>query len=377
MKPRRNSPWHVVHIIGALTTGGAERSLVNYLLNADRREFRHTVVCLGARGELAPVVEAAGIDVHVLRLRRRYFPFTHLRVADWLRRHHVDIIHAHMFEAALWGRLAGRLAGVPVMVITEHGPELWKQRKHLVMDRWLNRWTSRHIAVAQDGLEIRIRRERVSPGRIVLIPNGVASPEVPRDPELARRTRAEFGIDADAPVVGSVGRMVADKGYEHMLAALKLARAETPRLRWLAVGDGPLLPELTAQAVSLGLDGAVIWAGLRQDVDAILPAMDVWAMSSVREGLPVALLEAMATGCPIVSTNIGGIPDAVTDDLEAILVPAADPSALAAAIVNLMRDRRTALQLGDRARARCEAEYSIQSVARRIEAVYRAEIERI
>ncbi len=376
MSDRRPPTWHAVHIIGALTTGGAERSLVNYLQAADTRDFRHTVVCLGARGELAPVVEAAGVPVLVLRIRRRYVLFGYLRLVLWLRRNRVDVIHSHMFEAALWGRLAGRLAGVPVMVVTEHGPELWKTAKHLVMDRWLNRWTSRHIAVAQDGLEIRVRRERVHPDRILVIPNGVAIPATPRDPKLASSTRARFGIAEHTPLVGSVGRMVSDKGYEHLLEALKLARAQVPGLRWLAVGDGPLKAELSAKAAAMGLGDAVIWAGLRQDVDAILPALDVWVMSSVREGLPVALIEAMGNGCPIVATAVGGIPDAVTDGREALLVPAADPGALATAMVKMLHDRGAAARLGDHARTRCEAEYSIRSVALRIEAVYRGELAR-
>jgi glycosyltransferase involved in cell wall biosynthesis len=367
---------HVVHVIGTLSTGGAERNLVNYLLNADRRDFRHTVVCLGSRGEMAPIVEAAGVPVCLLRIRRRHVPWSVLRLVRWLRRERVDVVHTHMFEAALWGRIAGRLAGVPVMVTTEHGPELWKSRRHVAVDRWLNRWTARHIAVARDGLEIRIRRERVRPDRIVLIPNGVSIPAVPRDPELARRARAEFGLGPGVPVVGSVGRFVPEKGYEHLLDALRLARNEIADLRWLAVGDGALRATLRARATSAGLDGAVVWAGLRQDVEALLPAMDLWVMSSVEEGLPVALLEAMAAGCPIVATRIGGIPDAVEDGQEAILVPPGDPAALAAAVVDLLRDPERARRLGDAARRRAEAEYSIHSVTRRVEDIYREELAR-
>ncbi len=369
-------PVHVVHMIGSLATGGTERALVNFLLAADRREFRHTLVCLGSRGELAATVEAAGIPVRVLRIRHRHLLFSIPRLALWLRRERVAIIHTHMYWAALWGRLAGILAGVPVMVNSVHGPEFWKSRGQVWQERFLNHWTSRHIAVARDGLEIRVRRERVRPDRILLIPNGVTIPVQPRDHELARRVRTEFGVPVGAPIIGSVGRLVVEKGYEHLLEALKLVRVEVPNLRWLAVGDGHLRPALTARAAALGLDDAVIWAGLRQDVESLLPAMDLWVMSSIEEGLPVALLEAMAAGCPIVATRVGGIPDAVDDGREALLVPVADPAALARAIVQLLRDPVRARELGDCARARVMAEYSVESVARRIEAVYREELVR-
>lgn len=376
MNGHEAGPRHVAHMIGSLHTGGAERALINVLLAADRKDFRYTVICLGYRGELAPVLEAAGIPVHVMRIRHRHLLVSIPRLARWLRRENVAVVHAHMYWATLWGRIAGRLAGVPVLMTTEHGPDLWKGPQHVTFDRLLNRWTARHIAVAQDGLEIRLRRERVRPDRIVLIPNGVAVPAVCRDPERALRARREFGLATETPVIGTVGRLVPEKGYVHLLEAVKLARAELPGLRWLAIGDGPLRQELAARTKELGLEDAVIWAGLRTDIDQLLEAMDLWVMSSVSEGLPVALLEAMAAACPIVATNVGGIPDAVGDGREAVLVPSRDPAAMAAAIVGLLRDPERARGLGAAARVRAEARYSIKSVVRRVEDIYREELAR-
>ena len=374
MTDRETGQRHVVHMIGSLHTGGTERALVNFLLAADRRDFRYTVICFGFRGEQVPILEAAGIPVRVMRIRHRHLLFSIPRLARWLRREKVDVLHTHMYWAGLWGRIAGRLAGVPVMMTTEHGPDLWKGRQHVLVDRWLTRWTSRHIAVARDGLEIRVRRERVRLDRIVLVPNGVAIPAEYRDRQRAAQVRQEFGLAPKTPVIGSVGRFVPEKGYVHMLDALKLARAEVPDLRWLAIGDGILRPEMAARAVAMGLDGAVIWTGLRPDIEQLLEAMDLWVMSSISEGLPVALLEAMAAGCPIVATRIGGIPDAVSDGHEAVLVPSADPVALAGAIVELIRDPERANALGEAARARAMAQYSIKSVVRRVEEIYREEL---
>lgn len=376
MKDVPPPPWHVVHIIGTLSTGGTERALVNFVISADRCDFQHTVICFASRGELATVIEAAGIPVRVVRIRHRTLLVSLPRLARWLRREKVVVLHSHMYWAALWGRIAGRLGGVPIMVNTVHGPELWKNRRQVAIERWLNRWTARHIAVARDGMEIRLRRERVAQNRIVLIPNGVALPELPRSPERVRAARATLGLSADTPVCGSVGRLVVEKGYTHLLEALSLARREIPDLRWLSIGDGPLKSDLVARAEALGLQDAIIWAGLRQDVESLLPAMDLWVMSSVEEGLPVALLEAMGSACPIIATRIGGIPDAVDDGREALLVPVGDPAAMAAAMVALVRDPARAKSMGERARERASKQYSIESVARRIEQVYRDEIAR-
>ncbi len=378
MKPAvgMRGPWHVAHVIGRLSTGGAERQLVNYLLAADRRAFRHTAICLVDRGELAGMVEKAGVPVVRLRVRNRTAPLSLWRLARWFRRENVAIVHTHMHGAALWGRLAGKIAGVPVLMTTEHGKELWKSRLQVAIDRRLSRWTDRHIAVSQDGLEIRLRRERVAPERILLIPNGVPIPVDPRNEPGRRRIREEFGLAPDAPVLGSVGRVVAAKGYEHLLAALPRLRAEFPDVRWLAVGDGDCRAQLAAAAAASGLADTVIWAGHRTDIDDLLAAMDVWVMSSVREGLPVALLEAMAAQKPIVASQVGGIPDAVRDGREGLLVPAAAPAALAEAIATLLRQPARARLLGAAARERAAAEYSISSVAQRIEDLYREELRR-
>jgi glycosyltransferase involved in cell wall biosynthesis len=370
-------PWHVAHVIGRLRTGGAERQLVNYLLAADRREFRHTVICLVERGELADRVEAAGIPVVPLRIRTRCAPFHLLRLVRWLKRENAAVVHTHMHHAALWGRLAGRLAGVPVLVTTEHGKELWKNSLRVAVDRGLSRWTQRHIAVSQDGMDIRRRRERIAADRILIIPNGVPIPADPVNTPGRHRIREEFGLTSRTPLLGTVGRLVRAKGCEHLLGALQILRREFPDLRWLAVGDGDQRASLAALAADMRLSDAVIWAGMRDDVGDLLAAMDVWVMSSVREGLPIALLEAMAFQKPIVATRVGGIPDAVRDGCEAILVEPADPDALARAVSEMLGEPRRAEALAAAARQRAISEYSIERVARRIEEVYLQELNKV
>jgi len=367
-------PWHVAHVIGTLRTGGAERQLVNYLLAADRKDFRHTAICLTSRGELADQVEAAGIPVVRMPVRTRDAIGSLWRFSQWLRRENVAVVHSHMHYAALWGRVAGKLAGVPVLVTTEHGKELWKNRAQLLIDQGLSHWTARHIAVSKDGMEIRQQREKVAAHRLVLIPNGVPIPDDIVNQVGRDRVRAEFGMEPGTPLIGTIGRVVEAKGYEYLLASFRELREEFPVLRWIAAGDGDRRASLIAKATQMGLADAVIWAGTRDDIQDLLAAMDVWVMRSIREGLPVALLEAMAARKPIVATRVGGIPDAARDGLEALLVPTADPSALAAGIGTLLRDRDYADRLAGAARQRAVEEYGIVSVAARIEDIYRQEL---
>jgi len=368
------SPWHVVHVIGHMRTGGAEKQLANYLLAANRDDFRHTLVCLEQPGELAAVVAQTGIPVIRMPLRTRFLPWSIQRFAGWMRAQDVSVVHTHMHHAAFWGRLAGLAAGVPVLVTTEHGKELWKGPARVAIDRRLSRYTACHIAVSQEGLEQRIRREHVDRSRIELIPNGVPLLDMNRFAEMRRQARAKLGLAEHIPVIGSVGRYIEAKGYGFLVTAVAKVLQRFPEARWLAVGDGELHGAMRAAASECGIGGAVIWAGRRDDVPDLLTAMDVWVMSSIREGLPVALLEAMAAARPIVATNVGGIPDAVHHGEAGLLVPPASPEALADAICQVLEDPAAAGKLSFAARRRAEQEYGIESVALRIEEVYRREL---
>lgn len=361
---------HVVHVIGALRTGGAERQVVNFLLAADRSRFRFTVLCLTTLGEFAPELEAAGIPVRLFRVRTRQLPLDVWRLARWMRREEVRVVHSHMHAASLWGRLAGLLAGVPVFVTSEHGKENWKGGLRVLLDRWLTRVTWRHLAVSQDIVNIRVGRERYARDRVVLMPNGVPIPPVGRSAEVGSRVRAALGIARGRPVVGTVGRVVSAKAYPDFAAALVILRGRFPDICWLQIGDGPLLAELETTIRELGLGENVLAAGLRDDIADLLQAMDVWVMSSIREGLPVSLLEAMAAERPIVATTAGGIPDAVTDGESALLVAPGNPQAMAGAVARLLEDHALAARLAAAARVRAARDYSIEAVARRVEAVY-------
>lgn len=291
------------------------------------------------------------------------------RVAAWLRRERPDLLHAHLPLAGVVGRLAGRWAGVPV-VYTEHN----LQERYHPWTRRLNAWTwglqDRVIAVSGQVADS-VARSVGSRIPVQVVQNGIAVERFRPDPELRRRCREELGIPPGAPVVGTVAVFRRQKRLDRWLQAAADLRAAGSEAWFLLVGDGPLRRDLEAEAERLGLGGVTVWPGLSRDVRPHLAAMDVYSMSSSFEGLPLALLEAMAMELPVVATAVGGIPEVVVEGETGRLVPSDTPEELAGAVRSLLEDRQLRRRMGRAGRERVEERFSMTRMSREVHAVYR------
>lgn len=345
--------------------------VLGLLRHLDRRRYEPHLCCL-MRGDTAMEDEARRIagDIRFIGFRWRNAPITFRRLVRYLREYRFDILHAHLGMADALGRIAGIVAGVPVLITTEHGKHLWKGPPHLLLERVLIRRTAMRICVSDDIARIRMKREGTPPGKIAVIPNAV-DVEAFHVPVRGRAAvMAEFGWAPDDPFVLSVGRLVAAKDYPLLMESVALVRREVPAVRCLVAGEGDRRGEIEAAIARLGLEGTVRLAGARRDVADLLAAADVFVLSSVREGLPVSLLEAMAAGTPIAATAVGGIPEAVRDGESAILVNPGDARALAGAIGRLLGSRDLSARLAETAMRTVEERYGAAAVTRRIESVY-------
>ena len=348
-------------------TGGAERLAVQVAARLDGDRFE-SILCASRRTD-EPLLdrELAEAGVEVLALGRR----SKLDVRAWRplvrRLDEVDVVHAHMFGSNVWGTLLGRLKRVPVVVAHEHTWSFQGQPLRRLLDRELvGRFADAFIAVAEEDRRKMIEVEGVDPDTIRLIPNGIPDPE-PGDGGAVRR---ELGIPEDAPVIGVVCELRAQKGLEVLFAAAAQVRQELPELRVLVAGDGPEREGLEEEARRLDLDGTVRLLGIRRDVPALLDALDVAVLSSDYEGSPLSVMEYMAAGKPVVSTRVGGVPELVEDGVHGLLVEPRDPDALAAAIGRLLHDPAEARRLGEQGRERQQRELSLDAMVRKIEDLY-------
>ncbi|MBI2844755.1 MAG: glycosyltransferase [Armatimonadetes bacterium] len=361
----------VLHLIGSLHIGGAEQQLVSLAPLFDSSRFRTMVCTMMPGGMLEKQLSTAPkVEIVSLNFRLRSAPLALWRLYRLLKRRKVDVLHMHMYGAALYGRIAGVAASVPVMITTDHGKGLWKKRRQIAFDRFAVRFTDLRIAVSRDIAGILQDRERAPEGKLLVLPNGVDVERFAHDPSARLELRAEWNVPEGAFLIGTLARLVEAKALHILIEAAAAAARTNPRVRLVIVGDGPLKEELNRRAKELNAEELVIFAGPRSDIPRVLSAIDVFALSSIREGLPVSLLEAMAAGKPITATKVGGIPETVRDRQEALLVEPNRPDELAAAILELSANPELAKELGLRAQRRAVRYYSAAATARKLEEVY-------
>jgi sugar transferase (PEP-CTERM/EpsH1 system associated) len=360
---------NVFYVIWSLQTGGAERVVADLARGLDRERFRPVVCCLNFKGRLAEEVERSGATVHALGKRPRLDLRTLVRLARLMRQERADVVHTHLWTSSLWGRLAALLARVPVRVVTEHDIDTWRRGWHFAADRFLAAITDHFIFVSREVEAFYHERLGLDPARGQVVRNGVdLSPfDAAVDPG---EVRERIGLPRDAVVAGVVGRLDERKGHRYFLEAFALLAGREPALRGLVVGEGREGAAIEARHAALGLGERVRLLGYWPSLAEALAATDVFVLPSLMEGHPLAVLEAMAAGKPVVATRVGGNPEAVEDGVTGLLVPPRDPEALANAIATLARDPERARLMGREGRRRVEQRFSLDSARRANEELY-------
>ena len=373
----------IAHVITRLDPGGSTENTLLTAAAFGPPAFESWVIHgpsrAGATAGL-PSGEAAPRLVEVPTLRRDAAPLRDARallaLTRLLRGGRFDIVHTHTSKAGFLGRVAARLVGVPRILHTPHGHVFHgyfgprATRAFIVLERWAARFTERIITLtdveAAQHLALGVGR----PGQFVTIPSGVDLPRARAAAQRAPRVRSALGIPADAPLVGAASRLAPVKGIAYLVAAMPDVRLQCPNAHLILAGDGEERAGLEAQAAALGVASRVHFLGYREDVDAVIAALDVFVLPSLNEGMGRVLVAAMALGVPLVATRVGGVPDVLEDGRQGLLVPPADPAALAKSIAAILGDGMRAASMGALGRARAER-FSLQVMLERLGALYR------
>jgi glycosyltransferase involved in cell wall biosynthesis len=367
-------PIRVMFALTSPVRGGVEEVVLALLQRLDPSDFDLSLAAPG------PLMESFSAELSRVRVAtcdvqaESWLRWSDLRrLAGFMDAIRPDIVNAHLFRSTAVAAPLARLRGVPAVVETYHGREGWRRsfpRGSFLPDRLVSLTVDRVIAVSEAARRFLVRGKGYAAGKIVVVPNGR---DLARFRPGAHRAqgRREFGLDETVPLVGVLGRLETQKGHAYLLSAWPRVVAEFPDARLLLLGDGSLRESLERQARDLGVAAHVIFAGFRADVPQMLDTIDVLALPSLYEGMPLTAIEASAMGRAVVATAVDGTPEVVRDGLTGLLVPPADPAALATALARLLRDRPAAERMGRAGRDHVLSRFSLTRQVEATARVYR------
>lgn len=376
----------VCHVITRLIIGGAQENTVSTCVGLRQLGYEVDLVSgpqTGPEGSLYDQTRAAGVPIVVVEeLRRALNPTQDVSACAALhrlfKRASYDIVHTHSGKAGFLGRLAAKLAGVPVVVHTIHGPSFYRYQNPV--GNWLftwaeqlaGEWTTQFVSVADAMTEQYLAAGIATPSRYVTIRSGInldAFLSARPDPKL----RASLGLREQDRVVGKVARLFRLKGHEFLFEAAPRIVAAVPEVKFLLVGDGVYRERFERQAERMGLRDRFVFAGLvpPQEIPRYVALMDVLVHLSLREGLPRTLPQALACGKPVVAFDVDGAREVCVDGQTGFLLRAGDTDGLERAVIRLLQDGELATRMGAEGREQVRKNFSETLMVRQIDELYR------
>lgn len=360
----------VLHLITSFEIGGTERQAVELLKRLDEKRYDVRLAVLRNEGPFYSEIEARFPDVPEFPLTSFYDANAVKQLAGLrrlMRREKIDILHAHDFYSSFIGAAAARLSGVRVIASQRH-LKLSDRRVHKWGTRMIHRLANRILVNSEAIREHIINHEGAQPGKIVVIRNGVAP--VISNTNSRRELGRDLGLKTNATIVGIVARLQEVKGHRFFIEAAGEVLRSRSGAHFVLVGDGPLRTEIEQQAAELGITDHVRLLGDRSDVSRLIAGFDLLVLASLHEGLPNAVMEAMAAGVPVVATGIGGTMELIVDGETGYLAAPANSAALAERILFALGDEEHREEIVSTARRRIATAFGIERMVESVEALY-------
>lgn len=354
-------------LVHDLTRAGAQQVVYHLATLLDPSKFHSRAYGL-RDGELAADLRAHGVPVNILKQRVPYFdPTVAMHLRRVLRKDGIELLHTHLFGADLHGSVAVAFQPQVGVVSTVHSDRFDNWRQKLVAGMVLRR-ASRVVTVGSGIAKRLIISYPQLALKVRVIPNGVEP--LPVSPEVQERARAALSLPKDCLAIGTLGRLTKEKSHKDLLLAFRAVRRHSPSARLVILGEGPLHMDLEAQCKALDIADSVSLPGNLPGARSLLPAFDIFVLSSLWEGLPMALLEAMMAGVACVTTRVGSVPDVLQDGITGIMAPPSDPESLARALLELLRDHELRVRLGSAARREAMQRFTARRMVEAYERLY-------
>jgi L-malate glycosyltransferase len=366
--PQTDKAIRVMQVTWGLVAGGAEMYAFTVAANLDAQKYRAMLCAIDKGGALEPEIERRGIPYFVMNRRQGIDWKLMWRLYRLFKENRIDIVHTHHFNQLFYSVLGAKLTGARI-VHMEHSVEFLKHKRLAKALQFLSRFCDKVIAIGSDGARALKELAGIPEGKLEIIRAGVDPANYGESKGEARRL---LGLNQQEKIAVIVARLFPEKNHKLLLEAFAEVVRRVENARLLIVGDGVEEAAIQNEITRLKLREQVTMMGVRRDVARILAASDVFVLSSDREGLPIAVLEAMAAAKPVVATAVGDLPMVVKDFETGRVVPAKNPQALAAALIEVLGDEKKALNMGAKA-LRTVDEYSLKTMVAKFELLYAAE----
>lgn len=356
----------LMQVVYSLTLGGSERLACDLALHLDPDRVRSRICALTAGGPMAKTLEEAAIPFDIIGCP----PGVQWRVMSKLHRlfreSRADVVQTHHIKQLFYSSLGARMAGATLVHVEHEYFSLRKNRPRRGL-RLLARFCSRIVAVGEEIKTFLVNEVGLPSSKVTVIPNGV---DLTHYTPWPRVVRSALGLQPRVRLIGHVGRLEPEKDQVSLLHAFRLVADTHPDARFVIIGDGSQRSELERLGKTLGIAGRVAFFGFRQDVADFLPHLDVFVLSSLNEGLPISMLEAMACARPVVATALGEIPRVICDGVNGVMVPPGNPAALARAITSVLQQPVWGRAMGVEARRLIEERFSLTRVIEQYQDLY-------
>jgi glycosyltransferase involved in cell wall biosynthesis len=360
---------NILHLVEDLEVGGLEKVIASIVLGLDDNRYEANVWCLARGGQIAEELIEMGASVKILGMGNYYNPSRIIALSRLMKRERLDILHTHGYFASTFGRLAGILAGVPILITHVHSTYFAYSKRNLLIERFLSFFTDKIVCVSVAVQNFVLHVEGITKKKTLVIYNGIDGPNSCKN-ELSVNRRS-FGVSDSDIVIITVASLAAHKGHSVLIDAMYILTRKYKNLRLLIVGDGPLRNDLSEYTKRLDLTRNISFTGLRTDIFALLRLSDIFVLASLeREGLGIAIIEAMACDLPLVGTFLGGIPEVIEENKNGFLVKPGDPDQLAAAIERLINDKNARTEMGRMGSKIFKEKFTASKMIKNLELLY-------
>jgi sugar transferase (PEP-CTERM/EpsH1 system associated) len=361
----------IVHVLHSFGTGGMENGVVNLINGLDSNEFSHIICCVSQSGDAIRRLNGQNVKIIELRKKTGNDLFLPMKISRILKEIRPDVVHTRNW-GAVDGIIGAYISRVPGIVHSEHGREFsdpeGRNKRRNIIRKGLSLFVDKYIAVSENLRQWLIRDVGIRKAKITTIINGVDTERFnTRD---KRQLRYKYGYEDEDFILGTVGRLDPIKDHHLLIKAYAGLYRKYRKIKLIIVGDGPCRQRLEVTTKTLGMKGNVHFLGKREDVPDILKLFDVFALSSIGEGLSNTILEAMATGIPVIATHVGGNSELVANGETGNLVPQGDIDRFAQALEQYILDKELAKKHGENGRLRVVSHFSLEKMVESYRKVY-------